>query len=162
MIIKKQTGRKFTPEAFRKLDKCNNCGKAGIWIQERCDECTSLVFRECAICDFALRTEQQKFYAYDNRAVHRDNRDVFLLSKELIWEFSSTDEPKYPAVSESLCSGCVGWQERMKDICWMCDNDFENDLFNYKLNGNMCEFCSTLFEKNYASKNNSYQEKMEG
>ena len=93
-----------------------------------------------------LRKGLHKFYTYDTREVHRDGSVEFNPIKELVREFTYHDYPAYEQYSDTMCVGCIGWEEKIKDVCWMCDNDFTNSRENYKLNGNMCEHCSARFE----------------
>ena len=89
------------------------------------------------------------FYTYDNRDTYRDSGVQFLVSKELIREFSYEKLPSYPQVGISdICLGCANIESRIKDICFWCDNDFNNNVENYKLNGNTCEDCVIRFQYN--------------
>lgn len=145
-MIKKQTGRKFTPDDFRKLNQCVQCGKASeIKKGELCPDCTALDLGKCEICEMVLRTGLQTYYTYDIQDDHRDTGVEFKANKASVKEFVYQEMPYHPKYSDNLCSGCVDWDKRMKDICWNCDNDFTNTKENYKTNGNMCELCSAQF-----------------
>ena len=104
---------------------------------------TSVVFRVCV--EIVLKTGEQKHYTYDIREIKRDEEKIQYLSKEPMREFVELEEVnnKY---SDTLCVDCKDWEKRMKDICFLCDNDFSNSREHYKLNGNMCHKCMIQFQ----------------
>lgn len=144
-MTKKQTGRSFSPEEFRALPKCLGCGIVLAQEIPYCEECHKQEVIKCEMCEAVLREGQWKAYAYDIKEVYRDNKDL-KVSKERVIEFFYYTESMAVKAEDGLCTGCVDWKTRMKNICFLCDNDFENTKENYKLNGNMCEFCSPQFE----------------
>lgn len=145
-MVKKQTGRKLTPQEFRKLNNCVFCGKAEtIPHGGRCEECAKIDFKHCEICELVLRTEPYTSYVYDIREDHREIE--FKVNKEYVIEFVYSENPYYKKHSDTLCEGCVDWEKTMKDICWSCDNDFYNNKEHYKINGNLCEVCVASSEE---------------
>jgi len=144
-MIKKTTGVTFTPQEFRELNQCVCCGKADkIQYGGFCSECSKINHKYCDICEVVLRKGKYKFYNYDNRDDRKEFDIKFKAIKKIVREFV-TEEERDNFGSEILCKDCIGWENRMKDICWKCDNDFTNTKENYKLNGNMCEECALLF-----------------
>lgn len=147
-MIKKATGLKFTPEEFRKLEKCASCLKASpIEYGQKCEICSKINFRYCSHCECVLREGLHQFYSYDNRDNHRDADVEMLPSKELIREFVFEEILPPLSPDEIMCEGCKGWKSRIKDICFWCDNDFFNNEEHYKLNGNSCEVCVAKFQE---------------
>lgn len=156
---KKLTGVQYTPEEFRKLEQCISCLHAtSIEYGGRCGKCYVIEFKYCEMCDVVMREGIHRFYSYDNRDIHRENGIEFLASKEPVREFIF-EEDLPPLEHPTLCNDCIGWEAKMKDICWFCDNDFDNSKENYKLNGNMCLECSAQFQdpETNVQKVNNYQ-----
>lgn len=144
-MIKKLTGTVFTPQEFKELNRCVYCGKAEkIKYGGKCSECWAIDYKNCEMCEIVLRDGFYKFYSYDNREDKRETEIEFKANKHKIREFVAYEE-RHNMLTDSMCKSCVGWEKRMKDICWKCDNDFYNNKENYKLNGNMCEECALLF-----------------
>lgn len=151
-MIKFKTGFKYDPTEFRKLNQCVQCGFASnICNGGVCDKCTSLDFKKCDICEILLRDGTYTFYTYDTDESYR-NID-FKINKKDVVEFSYTREEHHKSSVDGLCVDCILWQTRMKHKCVCCDSRFLNTKENYKLNGNMCDFCSLYYEVMY-DKNN--------
>lgn len=144
---KKATEVISTPKEFRELNQCVYCGKADkIEYGGICNECKKLNYKNCDICEIVLRNGIYKFYSYDNREDKRESDIEFKAQKNNVREFVTIEEI-HNIHDEKLCKNCVGWEKRMKDICWKCNNDFYNTKENYKLNGNLCEECALLFNQ---------------
>jgi hypothetical protein len=145
-MIRKSTGVVFSPQEFRELNNCLGCGRAlKIAPLEKCQDCRDKNLTPCEMCEIILETGIHTHYTYDIRENKREGDREQYVSKESMREFLETEEVdnKY---SNTLCKSCQDWENRIKDICWMCDNDFSNTKENYKLNGNMCEICSPQFQ----------------
>lgn len=146
-MIKQPTGKKYKPADFRKLNQCVYCGLAQLISEgEACEPCKAKNYKNCECCEAVLRKGTYKVYTYDTREIHRDGRVDFNPIKELVKEFVSDEKPYHEQWSETLCVGCINWFEKVRNVCWMCENDFENTLQNYKLNGNVCGHCSRDIE----------------
>jgi hypothetical protein len=139
-----RTGIIYTPQEFRLLNQCVRCGHAlQIPKGEQCKKCKELNLPICKICEIVLRNGVHKFYTYDNKDNHRDTGVQLLASKEMIREFSYEKESSYPQEEGSeICSGCAMIDySSVKDICYWCDNDFNNSVEHYHKYGNTCEQC---------------------
>ena len=146
-MIKKKTGVVFTPAEYRTLEQCTHCLKASpIEYGKMCEECSKVDFKYCEVCEKVLRGGLHRFYSYDNRDNHRETEIEFLASKEKIREFVFEEMLPTLHPDQTICNDCVGFEKRMSDICFWCDNDFYNNVENYKLNGNTCEECVARFQ----------------
>ena len=143
-MIKKATGLVLSPSDFRELNYCIQCGKmTDCLVNKKCSECLDLV--PCEMCEVLLHDGERKFYSYDTKEQKRDEDLIQYTSKQSIREFLEI-EIESNKFSETLCKSCVGWEKRVKDVCFLCDNDFKNSREHYKLNGNMCPECATQFQ----------------
>jgi hypothetical protein len=148
-MIRKHTGVIFTPKEFRELNYCVGCSKMlEIQFGGKCPECLEKNLQPCEMCEIMLESGKHKHYSYDIREDKRDGERVQYVSKKLVREFLEIEE-KDNKYSDTLCKFCQGWESRIKDICFLCDNDFVNSREHYKLNGNMCPECSTQFQKKW-------------
>lgn len=146
-MIRKDTGVRLTPLEFRALNYCIGCGKMlQITYGSKCQECLEKNLVHCEMCEILLEKGIRKHYSYDIREDKRDEELIQKVSKELVREFLELEEIDNK-FSDTLCKSCFGWEDRMKDICFMCDNDFSNSREHYKLNGNMCPECATQFQE---------------
>lgn len=135
-MIKTPTGRKFTPKLFRELTKCLSCGIVGE--EQMCEKCKALDLKKCDVCGVFLRSGEYEFFAYDITEQYRDVS--FIANKNLIVEFSYQKEYISP-VSETECNDCNGWENYIKNECWICGTEFDNNPGYYKMNGNLCPTC---------------------
>lgn len=150
-MIKTPTGVKYSPQSFRELDQCVTCGKVGTCgYGNNCESCTKENLPKCHVCGIILREGFKNFYTYDIREEHRDGENELKASKECVVEFIYEREPLYTKISDDMCSGCINWKSRMKDVCMTCDNDFDNTEDNYKLNGNQCPECAEIMNIDYS------------
>lgn len=142
---KNSTGVKFTPEEFRKLNQCLQCGKAKLdHVDGVCIECVEKNIPKCDMCDILLRTGEQTFTMYDNQEEHRDGEDMIPMKRDVIeFEYKKNYPVSYPI--DNLCIDCIDWEERMTDKCWCCKRKFFNSKENFKENGNLCELCAVKF-----------------
>lgn len=146
-MIKKFTGVTFTPDKFREMMRCHQCGIVSESVDfGLCKKCELLDLKKCKVCECLLRDNVCNFYTYDIKENKRENGVEFKVSKEVVREFIYKREPMHLPVSDSMCSGCVGWEERIKDFCFLCDAKFPNTEEHYKLNGNMCQDCVLILE----------------
>ena len=144
--MSKKTGIKFTPEQFRLLNQCVECGKASlIGKNSKCDSCIFDNFPHCMICGIVLRDGVHKFWAYDAQEEKRDEDVLMKVSKEIINEFTFEEESLYIKFSDTLCVECSELGKMMKNKCWICEKEFDNTVGNYKINGNQCRLCSARF-----------------
>lgn len=140
-MYKKETGVRFTPQEFRELNYCVCCGKEEkIEYGGRCSECSTIEYKHCEICDIVLRKGTYKFYSYDTKEDKRDSEVQFKANKRDVKEFVDTKNLDNIG-SETLCKGCLNWEEKMSDVCPRCDNDFYNNKEHYKQSGNLCDYC---------------------
>lgn len=144
-MTRKSTGTKFTPQEFKKLNYCVECGKVlDIKHGGKCKECLDNNLVPCEICEVLLRKGIFNYYSYDIRENKREDVIPYV-SKQLVREFLEIKKVNNK-FSDTLCKDCQDWESKVKDICWKCDNDFNNSRENYKLNGNMCPECVTQFQ----------------
>lgn len=149
-MIKQATGVSYTPKEFRKLNQCVQCGIAGeIDYDAKCGKCSLENISCCNMCDSLLREGKFIFYTYDIKDDYRDGGINLRATKSkktigLINEF--TYESEFSHSREDLCDRCIGWEDRKKNLCWKCGIGFTNTKENYKLNGNMCEYCSKIYK----------------
>lgn len=142
---KKLTGVSFTPNQFRELHQCVECGKAGKYGEEqKCESCIKLNLKHCDMCEILLRNGVFAFYTYDIKEDHRENGVEFKANKERIREFIYYKE--YFEWHDQLCAECMGWEKNVKNKCWGTGVTFKNTKENYKLNGNMHPEYAQLFE----------------
>lgn len=40
-----------------------------------------------------------------------------------------------------LCSSCVGWKDRVSNVCASCGDEYQNTLERYLTCGNYCPLC---------------------
>jgi len=114
-------------EEFLSGVQCLRCGVFGT--QKVCEVCKH--FKKCKICSIILRNEF-RFYRYDPN------------KKGTIYrEFSYIIVSPYPPKTKDECVGCKNWELGMKYRCYGCGNWFQNNLNNYKINGNFCPNCLT-------------------
>lgn len=147
-MIKKSTGLVLTPNQYRSFEQCVMCSKASeIPYKGKCEDCVSIDFKYCEICEKVLRGGLHKFYSYDNRDIHRDVGISFLASKENVREFVFEEMLPDLQDGQTKCYDCIDFEKRVKDICFWCDNDFTNSVENYKINGNSCKECVAIFSK---------------
>ena len=145
-MIKKFTGVEYTPQEFRKLNQCLRCGKATTISKESlCEKCAKENLPNCEMCEIILKKGVKEHFLYDTKEYKREEDLIQKVSKELVKEFS-WEEDNDNIYSKTLCKSCQDWESRMRNICWLCDNSFINSRENYKLNGNMCPECATLFQ----------------
>lgn len=141
-MIKTPTGRKFTPQEFRLLNPCTQCGRVQeIREGEMCYLCSLEPIPKCSICEICLRFGKYTFYTYDNRDEHRVDVN-FNPIKELVREFSYVNEYVNPPVGDT-CVDCVDWEYQMRNRCLKCGTKFQNNKEHYKEFGNLCEPCAT-------------------
>jgi len=144
-MSKKLTGIIFTPEEFRKLNECLQCGKAQpIKKNKVCPDCKIKNLKKCELCEILLRPEDTNLFTYDTQEYFRDNLR-FKPLVDSIREFTYIT-PKVES-KDGLCSRCVDWETRMKKYCWVCNSYFENDKDHYKMHGNMCRYCASTFTR---------------
>jgi len=145
-MIKEFTGITYTPKEFRFLNQCLRCGKATLMPEESlCEKCTKKNLPTCEMCEIILKKGIREHYYYDTKNCKRDKDLIQKVSKELIREFVRLEEVDN-IHSENLCTNCEGWEKRMSNICFLCQNSFWNSKENYKINGNMCPECATQFQ----------------
>lgn len=146
-MIKRKTGVEYTPEQYRKLNRCLTCGKAcDIKKESLCKNCLAKNFKRCEICEIILKEGWHKYYKYDTKENLRDVDLHFKVSKNIVKEFLIKD--KHDKLKcENICNSCIGWEQRIKNICYWCDKEFINNKENYKLYGNACIECVKRFEK---------------
>lgn len=146
-MIKKKTGIVYTPEEYRKLNRCLTCGKAcNIKKESLCENCIAKDFKKCEVCEIILRQGWHKYYKYDTKEHLRDIDLHFKVSKNIVKEFLIKDKHD-KLIQENICNSCIGWESRIKNICYWCDSEFINSRENYKLNGNTCLKCVEYFNK---------------
>lgn len=122
------------------------CGRVGnIGINTFCYDC-NLNKNKCIACDAILREGVYKFFQYDTKEYHRDIDIEFKVSKRQVIEFE-TEELYDKLIQSDTCNECLGWENKIKNTCFLCGCSFENTITNYKLNGNLCEGCSEIFNK---------------
>lgn len=142
----KKTGVKFTQSEFRELNYCVRCGKmSNIKYGGICDECIEKNLKSCEMCGSILEKGVHKHYSYDTTGSKRDGDITPYVSKNPMIEFIE-EIFKDNIFSDTLCKNCQGLEKRIKNICFMCGGNFINSRENYKLNGNMCELCSAIFQ----------------
>jgi len=152
-MVKFKTGVKYRPVEFKKLNQCVQCGLAcNIKKGENCENCVKLNLKKCSVCEILLRDGLFTFYSYDTHESHRNME--FKISTSIIIEFSYRTEKHHKSSIDGLCVDCILWQTRVKHKCICCDSRFMNTEENYKLNGNMCDFCSLYYEVTYDRKIN--------
>ena len=155
MEIKKLTGRVFKPAEYKKFTKCvvcgivvrnkcknNNCQDTDEPCESHyCEACVLVKLDRCRVCSGVFHKEPVLTYTYDIRELKRDNGLEFKVSKVLIREFKYMKEPITIRFKGDLCTDCVGFEERIKNECYICGAEFQNTILNRIQNGNMCEFC---------------------
>ena len=150
MMTKKHTGVVFSAKEFRKLNRCLQCGKASqIEKETMCEECKIKNLPLCEMCEIVLRKGLHKFYSYNTKDRHLEDESDLKPNTKPVREFCTLKESSYPQATDTLCSGCLNWENDMKNYCWLCQSSFTNNKQHYKLNGNLCENCVPIFELNY-------------
>ena len=140
-----ETGVEFEPKVFRKLNYCLGCSrKLEIPKKSFCVECQAKNLSKCQVCECRLEKGLHKHYYYYSGIFDRDEV-VARSNKACLIEFLEVSEYDNKH-SNTLCKSCKDWQKRIKDVCYMCDNDFKNSREHYKLNGNMCQECLIQFQ----------------
>lgn len=147
-MIRKPTGVKFTPQEFRELNYCLGCSRMlKIGKKEKCLECIAKDLKPCEVCGRLLEKGIHKHYAYDIKEDKRDEELIHYVSKKNVKEFLEIEEVDN-IFSDTLCVDCKDWKSKIKNVCWICGDDFHNSEDYYKLNGNMCELCLAYYRKN--------------
>jgi hypothetical protein len=148
VTVKRATGVEYTPQEFRKLKECIECGKATPTVKpfkkakgQRCEQCRSVVIPHCEMCDVLLRNGKHVFYTYDIKNDHREQGVGFKVSKELVREFEYELDFSNPLNDYSLCKFCTDWEMDFSTVCGMCDKLFPNTKEHYKEHGNLCKHC---------------------
>lgn len=142
-MIKKQTGVSYTPQEYRALKHCVACNRVSdIKYGEQCEVCKAKNLRHCKMCEIVLRTGKSTYYTYDIKEEYRGDAVNPKPNRKDVIEFSYERDTLYPPHSPNLCIGCFGFEERIKDVCWVCRVKFENTEENYKANGNTCSDCA--------------------
>ena len=143
---KKLTGREFGQREYKKLGKCVECGIASTKpYGAKCDLCISLDLKKCEMCEIVLREGAYRFYTYDINEEFTQGYIGFGKDRRLVREFTYVKESEYPKATDCLCTGCVGWESKMKDDCYNCNCWFNNTKEHYKNHGNLCPDCARSF-----------------
>lgn len=147
-MIKSRTNIQYTPEEYRKLNRCLTCGKAdNIEKESHCNKCSEIQFKKCDMCESILREGWCEYFKYDTKEYPRDVDVEFKVSKNIVKEFLILDFHE-KLKSDTYCNSCIDWEKRIKNICYWCDNNFINNKQRYKLYGNACENCVKHFQEN--------------
>lgn len=143
----------LTSEGHKKGKLCLRCGKyVGGLI---CDECKDL--KKCKLCGIICRTENYRVYRYHSIKGQKGiSKEVF----EIVVPFCKV-------LIDDFCESCKDWENKIKHICSICENPFDNTFKNYKQNSNRCSGCvsklsiwGTNFDKMFDFKGNPRLEKL--
>lgn len=132
-----ETGRVYSLDEFKTGEMCLRCGIMLFDGTRVCTKCIELNLQKCDICTALLREGLHFFYSYDSKDEIRINNGKNRLDLK---EFA-TAQMYNKLTHEGICNSCIGWEKRMKNNCFKCGRDFDNNKENYKLRGNFCENC---------------------
>jgi hypothetical protein len=145
MTYKKiKTNVVIPPDLFYKKPCCLYCG---IWGQKVCDECSLKVFEKCKICEIILRDEPVWRYTYS--ALRKIGFDP-ILKRYALEELKYEVPVIYKKHSKDMCEQCVGWEDRVSNICWRCKKEMLKLKNHYSIKklqkryvayGNLCLRC---------------------
>jgi len=161
MENKQLTGRVFKPSEYKKFTKCVTCG---IVVPNKCkfnqcqdtdspceshfcESCALIKADRCRVCSGIFNDKPTLSYTYDIRELKRENGLEFKVSKVLIREFKYMKEPVTIRFKKDICTDCVDFEEKIKNKCYTCGNEFQNSIVNRILNGNMCDNCVFFFKE---------------
>ncbi len=138
-MVNNLTGREFTPNEFRALNQCVNCGRAeNIEYGAVCATCAADELPRCGNCEKLIRNGDYLSFSYDDRPEQPWNTKV----KEYAYIETHSDALD----EEGFCKRCVWPESRMKNKCFDCKREFGNTRDNFKKNGNLCGKCAEKYD----------------
>jgi len=126
-----KTGRTFES---KKVDLGHKKGKlcltCGIYVDGLCcDSCKLL--SKCKLCGIVCKVHPtNKIYSYIKTKDKNISAEVYREVKTFCQKLEG-----------DLCEACQDWETRMKHVCFICTNPFENSMKDFKEKGNCCDYC---------------------